>query len=79
MVEKGTEKSDASIAPENYDSSDVLIASTTSSLNQWILDSRCSYHMSPCKDWFHDFKNCNGGQIILGNWHIKFKELLRFQ
>ena len=30
--------------------------------DQWILDSGCSYHMSPCKEWFHDFKECNGGQ-----------------
>ena len=44
MVEKGIEKSDASIVVEGYDSSDVLVASTTSSLDEWILDFGCSYH-----------------------------------
>ena len=23
--------------------------------------------MSPLKDWFHDFKECNGGRVLLGN------------
>ncbi|RVW26906.1 Glutamate receptor 2.1 [Vitis vinifera] len=34
---------------------------------EWILDSGCSFHMCPIKAWFEDFKEANGGHVLLGN------------
>ncbi|KAL6338672.1 hypothetical protein AAG906_021489 [Vitis piasezkii] len=33
----------------------------------WILDSGCSFHMCPIKAWFEDFKEADGGHVLLGN------------
>lgn len=61
--EKATVVSDS----EGYESSDVLVVSTRSSEMEWILDSGCSFHMSPHKEWFHNFKKCEGGMVLLGD------------
>ena len=34
---------------------------------EWILDSRCSFHMCPCKDLFKTFESIDGGKVLLGN------------
>ena len=36
-------------------------------LKSWVLDSACSYHMTPKKDWFDTYKPYNGGMIQMGN------------
>ena len=28
---------------------------------------RCSFHMCPIKAWFEDFKEVDGGHVLLGN------------
>ena len=33
----------------------------------WVLDSACSYHMTPKKDWFDTYKPYNGGMVQIGN------------
>lgn len=33
----------------------------------WILDSGCSFHMSPHRQWFLDFKDMDSGKVLLGN------------
>ena len=33
----------------------------------WILDSDCSYHMCPNRDWFGTYEPCNGGNVLMGN------------
>ena len=52
---------------DGYDSSDVLVVSTSESDKSWILDSGCSFHMTPNRDWFESFEQLKGGQFILRN------------
>ncbi|KAG8495920.1 hypothetical protein CXB51_007502 [Gossypium anomalum] len=35
--------------------------------NEWILDSGCTYHMCPNKDWFSSLKELEGGVVLMGN------------
>lgn len=35
--------------------------------DSWILDSGCSYHMCPNKEWFDTFKPHKGGTVLMGN------------
>ena len=35
--------------------------------DSWILDSGCSYHMCPHREWFDTYKSWNGGEILMGN------------
>ena len=36
-------------------------------LESWVLDSTCSYHMTPKKDWFDTYKPSNDGMVQMGN------------
>lgn len=51
-----SEKGDASISSDGYKSADVLVAFHLNAGGEWVLDSGCSLHMSPKRDWFQDFK-----------------------
>ena len=31
------------------------------------MDSSCSFHMTPRKQWIQNFKEINGGKVLLGN------------
>ena len=33
----------------------------------WVLDSACSYHMCPRRDWFHSYCSDNFGSVLMGN------------
>ncbi|KAG8502473.1 hypothetical protein CXB51_000399 [Gossypium anomalum] len=35
--------------------------------DEWILDSGCTYHMCPNKDWFSSLKELEGGVVLMGN------------
>ena len=63
----------ASVAEETSNDSevgaDLLLVSSGSNvlLESWVLDSTCSYHMTPKKDWFDMYKPCNGSMVQMGN------------
>ena len=59
--------SDVVIAEENLDTTDVLAITITNWSDEWILDSGCSYHMSPNRDWFSTYQLIDGGKILMGN------------
>ncbi|GKB01366.1 retrovirus-related pol polyprotein from transposon TNT 1-94 [Tanacetum coccineum] len=40
---------------------------STEALLDWIMDSGCSYHMTPKLDIFFDFLECDGGNVLLGD------------
>ena len=46
---------------------DVLIAADKKFSGEWILDSGCSFHMCPQKDFFITFEKVDGGRALLGN------------
>ncbi|GJX75491.1 transposable element [Tanacetum coccineum] len=33
----------------------------------WIMDSACSFHMSPNRDWFVTYEEFDGGNVFMGN------------
>ena len=35
--------------------------------NSWIMDSTCSNHMTPKKDWFDTYRLVNSGSVLMGN------------
>ena len=63
----------ASVAEETSDDhevgADLLSISSGNNvlLESWILDSACSYHMTPKKDWFDTYKPYNVGMVQMGN------------
>lgn len=52
---------------DGYDSAEVLVVSKNSSMNGWILDSGCSYHMTPHKEYFSSIEMRNMGVVQLGD------------
>ena len=34
---------------------------------KWILDSGCTFHMSPVKSYFSDYHEYDGGRVMMGN------------
>ncbi|KAL6334097.1 hypothetical protein AAG906_004528 [Vitis piasezkii] len=66
-VKKIVNEGDAAVILDGYDSVEVLNVAEVDSGKEWILDSRCSFHMCPIKAWFEDFKEVDGGYVLLGN------------
>ncbi|GJY83358.1 hypothetical protein Tco_0496734 [Tanacetum coccineum] len=50
-----------------YDDSEVMMVMSAEALLDWIMNSRCSYHMTPRFDIFFDFLECDGGSVLLGD------------
>ena len=44
----------------------VLSVSTGCSGDAWVLDSACSYHMTPRRDWFTTYQSISG-EVLMGN------------
>ena len=53
----------------DYDSDNALsvIENGIRPKDEWILDSGCSYHMCPNRDWFITYREINGGSVLMGN------------
>ena len=53
----------------DYGDGDMLsVSSTIDNLaDSWILDSACSYHMTPYKEWFDTYRLVNSGSVLMGN------------
>ena len=45
----------------------LTVSSSTNHSDEWILDSGCSYHMSPYRDWFSSLEEFDGGVVLMGN------------
>lgn len=71
----------ASVALEEYDSSNVLPISTTKSEGEWVMDSSCSFHMCPTKEWFLSLEEKETRTVHLGTnyeWSTKDIRTVRF-
>ena len=64
---KTSNSGDAIVAEENSNTANVLSIIVTNSGDEWTLDSRCSYKMSPNRDWFTTYQPINGGKVLMGN------------
>nr|XP_027109490.1 uncharacterized protein LOC113729387 [Coffea arabica] len=45
----------------------LAVSPLTSHPNEWILDSGCTYHMSPMREWFFEFKELDSGVVYMKN------------
>ncbi|GKB43117.1 retrovirus-related pol polyprotein from transposon TNT 1-94 [Tanacetum coccineum] len=52
---------------EGYDNGDLLMAVSEERFLEWIKDSGGSFHMTPRRDFLFDFKEFNGGTVLLGD------------
>ncbi|KAG8479822.1 hypothetical protein CXB51_029312 [Gossypium anomalum] len=52
---------------DTSDSELSLVESSSFHSDEWILDSGCTYHMSPNREWFSDLVELNGGVVYMGN------------
>ena len=48
---------------------DVYLASMSTQLEQdvWLIDPGASFHMEPYKDWFYEYEELDGGDVLLGD------------
>ncbi|GKA51264.1 retrovirus-related pol polyprotein from transposon TNT 1-94 [Tanacetum coccineum] len=52
---------------KGYDNGDLLMAVSEERFLEWIMDSGGSFHMTPRRDFLFDFKEFNGGTVLLGD------------
>nr|GEX35398.1 hypothetical protein [Tanacetum cinerariifolium]GEX38142.1 hypothetical protein [Tanacetum cinerariifolium] len=50
---------------EGYDNGDLLMAMSDERFLEWIMDFSGSFHMTPRRDFLFDFKEFNGGVVLL--------------
>jgi len=64
-----SEKSDQARVVEeaDEDSCDVLTAESGKNKysDAWLLDSGCTYHMCPKREWFNTYKPYDGGSVLI--------------
>ncbi|XP_031260601.1 uncharacterized protein LOC116118767 [Pistacia vera] len=80
--EKDSEGGSAGLASEGYESSEVLVISEGKTSEEWMLDSGCTYHMTPNREWFSSFQPLDGEKVMMGNnvvCHIKGTVKLNLQ
>ncbi|KAG8503733.1 hypothetical protein CXB51_001751 [Gossypium anomalum] len=54
---------------KDYSDSELLVTSVNDSKvnEEWILDSGCTFHMSPNRDWFTTYETVSEGVVFMGN------------
>ena len=52
---------------DGYESAEGLTISKLSSRDEWVLDSRCTFHMTPRRDWLQNFKKIKERKVLMGN------------
>uniref|UniRef100_A0A2N9HHH9 CCHC-type domain-containing protein n=1 Tax=Fagus sylvatica TaxID=28930 RepID=A0A2N9HHH9_FAGSY len=68
---KGKEESSTSVnvvADSESDGDMLSVSSSTDGLNNsWLLDSACSFHVTPHRNWFDTYRSINCGSVRMGN------------
>ncbi|KAG8478014.1 hypothetical protein CXB51_027814 [Gossypium anomalum] len=66
---KQPENSGEADVVEDYSDGELLVASVNDSKvsEEWILDSGCTFHMSPNRDWFTTYETVSEGVVLMGN------------
>ncbi|KAI3790253.1 hypothetical protein L2E82_03169 [Cichorium intybus] len=59
----------ATYVAENNSNGDVLVAfaGILKTNDEWILDSACTFHISPNRSWFTNYQPIEGGSILMGD------------
>ena len=66
---KGNKQGDNSANVARDDSSDdalVVIAGCAEANDEWVLDTACTFHMCPHRDWFNTFDSTTSAGSVLG-------------
>ena len=45
----------------------ILTASEKDPKSEWVMDSGCTFHITPDRDVLFDFKEIDGGKVLMGN------------
>ena len=58
------------VAADSDSDGDMLSVSSRANklIDSWVLDSTCSFHVTPHKDWFDTYKSVNCGFVLIGNY-----------
>ncbi|KAG8478472.1 hypothetical protein CXB51_028273 [Gossypium anomalum] len=66
---KQPKNSDEADSVEDYNDGELLVASINNSKvnDEWIIDSGCTFHMSPNRDWFITYEIVSQGVVFMGN------------
>ncbi|KAH9687889.1 Integrase catalytic domain-containing protein [Citrus sinensis] len=67
LKKKGQDEGAAVAEEEGYESAGVCIATDSKYRGKWVLDSGCTFHMSPYKSYFTDYYEYNSGTVMMGN------------
>lgn len=51
----------------DYDSDVICVITSESSLNDWVLDSKCCFYICATKGLFDSYNPCNDGDVIMAN------------
>ncbi|KAA0043826.1 putative gag-pol polyprotein [Cucumis melo var. makuwa] len=54
-------------AETGYESAEVLMVSHRDIQDAWIMDSGCTFHMTPHRDFLTNFQKVDGGKVLLGD------------
>ncbi|KAG8492015.1 hypothetical protein CXB51_015325 [Gossypium anomalum] len=67
-LQKGKAISNTCVAEHDEESDFSLVGiAMACHTDEWILDSGCTYHMCPNKDWFSSLKELECGVVLMGN------------
>ena len=64
---EGSTYGNASVVEDTSDNDALVATNGINGNDDWILDSGCSYHMTPHRKFFSTYKNFDGGSVTMGN------------
>ncbi|KAG8478549.1 hypothetical protein CXB51_028301 [Gossypium anomalum] len=69
LIVRGRQDQNTDDDREDYSDGELLVASVNDSKvsEEWILDSGCTFHMSPNRDWFTTYETVSEGVVLMGN------------
>lgn len=58
-----------SVVKDNNNDGELMVVTNevTKPSEDWIIDTICTFHMSPNKDWFSSYKTLTSGDVLMGN------------
>ncbi|KAH9694912.1 Integrase catalytic domain-containing protein [Citrus sinensis] len=59
--------SSAVVEEEGYESAGVCVATESTDKGKWVLDSGCTFHMCPYKNYLTEYHDLDGGRVMMGN------------
>ncbi|KAH9649101.1 hypothetical protein KPL70_025857 [Citrus sinensis] len=64
---KGKDGDAAVVEEEGYESAGVCVATESTDRGKWVLDSGCTFHMCPYKNYLTEYHDLDGGRVMMSN------------